>query len=91
MRPNAKLENQRFYKCNETEIKSLIDEMKNHNTEPSTKIWVNIFQSWVKQGGFPQEVSAYEPDNLDKTSCIFYTEMRKRDGCQYELDCLCVM
>ena len=85
------MENQRFYKCNETEIASLIDKTKNHNTESSTKTWVNVFQSWAKERGFPQEVSAYEPENLDKTLCIFYTEIRKRDGNQYEPDCLRVM
>ena len=85
------MENQRFYKCNETEIESLIDKTKNHNTESSTKTWVNVFQSWAKERGFPQEVSAYEPENLDKTLCIFYTEIRKRDGNQYEPDCLRVM
>ena len=82
------MENQRFYKCNEKEIASLIDKTKNHNTESSTKTWVNVFQSWAKERGFPQEVSAYEPENLDKTLCIFYTEIRKRDGNQYEPDCL---
>ena len=85
------MENQRFYKCNETEIESLIDKTKNHNTESSTKTWVNVFQSWAKGRGFPQEVSAYEPENLDKTLSIFYTEIRKRDGNQYEPDCHRVM
>ena len=43
MWPNAKMENQPFYKCNETEIESLIDKTKSHNTESSTKTWVNVF------------------------------------------------
>ena len=86
MWPNTKMENQRFYKCNETEIESLIDKTKNHSTESSTKTWINVFQSWAKERGFPQEVSAYEPENLDKTLCIFYTEIRTKDGNQYEPD-----
>ena len=36
-------------------------------------------------------MSAYEPENLDKTLCIVFTEIEKRDGNQYEPDCLCVM
>ena len=55
------------------------------------KTWVNVFQSWAKERGFPHKVSAYEPENLDKTLCIFYTEIRKRDGNQYESDCLHVI
>ena len=91
MWPNAKNEEQRFYKRNETEIESLIDKTKNHTTESSMKTWINIFQSWVKERGFPHEVSVYELENLDRTLCTFYTKIRKRDSNQYELDYLRVM
>ena len=49
MWPDPKMKNQRFYKCNETEIESLIDKTKNHNTKASTKTWVNVNISLAPQ------------------------------------------
>ena len=83
--------NSRFHKATAVEIQGLVNKTRNSNTDTSTKTWVNTFSAWVKERGKPEDIRCYTPEVLNKTLCQFYAEIRKKDGTEYEPDCLQVM
>ena len=50
------------------DIESLINKSKNINTEKSTNIWMNCYESWAKVRQAPSELSSLEPVELDKVN-----------------------
>ena len=83
--------NSRFHKTTAVEIQGLVNKTRNSNTDTSTKTWVNTFSAWAKERGKPEDIRYYTPEVLNETLCQFYAEIRKKDGTEYEPDCLRVM
>ena len=82
---------ERFPNVETYTIQELQNNAKNKNTSTSTKFWITVFKSWAKQKRFPEEIETYEPSELDKALQQFYTEVRNKDGEDYEPDSLRVM
>ena len=83
--------NSRFHKTTAVEIQGLVNKTRNSNTDTSTKTWVNTFSAWAKERGKPEDILYYTPEVLNEALCQFYAEIRKKDGTEYEPDCLRVM
>ena len=81
----------RFPKISQTEIENLKAASSNKNTTKSATNWLNVFINWAKENGKSEEMITYEPDELNKTLEVFYAEVRKSNGCEYEPDSLKVM
>ena len=81
----------RFYKSNESDVRTYHERSNNKNTSKSTRNWINVFKSWGKERGFSQKMEQYVPEDLDSILGKFYTELRKVDGTEYEPNCLRVM
>ena len=52
---------------------------------------MNVFNNWAKARGKSGDIEEYEPKDLDSILCKFYGEVRKKDGTDYEPNCLRVM
>ena len=74
--------NSRFHKTTAIEIQGLVNKARNSNTDTS---------AWAKEQGKPENISRYMPEVLNETLCQFYAEICKKDGTEYQPDCLRVM
>ena len=74
---------------NEKEIETLKRKTKGSNTTCSTNTWVNTYKAWAKERG--KILKKYNPTELNKVLSEFYPELRKKDGSNYEPECLRVM
>ena len=81
----------RFADLSEGDIEILENNSKNLNTGRSTQTWLNVFNEWSTLRGYTNTICHYEPIQLNNILCSFYAEVRKRDGDDYEPDCLAVM
>ena len=64
---------------------------KSKNTKFSTNTWVNTYRSWAKVRGNMEQMEKYSAKELNNVLGQFYGEIRKKDGSDYEPDCLRVM
>ena len=81
----------RFHDSNELEIKYLKEKTHNKNTGLSTNTWVNAFKDWAKARSKNEDLTSCKPEELDSTLQLFYVKVRKKDGTDYEPECLRVM
>ena len=81
----------RFTSTTPTDIDFFIEKSKNKNTTRSTNTWINIYHLWAKLRGKPQNIEELEPKELDGILQIFFAEIKKRDGTDYEPGSLCAM
>ncbi|CAH3031547.1 unnamed protein product, partial [Pocillopora meandrina] len=49
---------------------------------------LNVWQTWATQRKVNPKMEEYEHEQLDKMLQIFYTEIRTKDGCEYEPESL---
>lgn len=85
---------ERFRKTTEEERKKLSQKAENVNTNRSTNNWMNAFNEWAKFANVPgpiEDLAARNKIYLDEVLGRFYSEVRKKDGSEYEPDCLRVM
>ena len=82
---------ERFKLLSKEDIDKLSANAQNENTNRSTKTWDNQFRKWADWKKKEKELSSYEPAVLNETLCQFYGEIRKRNGKDYEPDCLATM
>ena len=73
-----------------------IEELKavavNKNTSRSTKQWMNVFKSWCQSRHLENvNIETMAPEELDNILSKFYAEVKKRDGDDYEPECLKIM
>ena len=61
------------------------------NTHLSTGNWVNVYNTWAKCRNYTQDISNYEPAELNSILEKFYAEIRKTNGEHYEPSCLRIM
>lgn len=64
---------------------------KSKNTKFSTNTWLNTYKSWAKVRGKKEQLENYTAKQLNDVLSQFYGEIRKKDGTDYEPDCLRVM
>ena len=53
--------------------------------------WLNVYSSWATVRGHSQDIHTLPPVELNKVLKQFFGEIRKKDGKEYEPDCLRVM
>ena len=53
--------------------------------------WLNVYISWATVRGHSQDIHTLPPVELNKVLKQFFGEIRKKDGKEYEPDCLRVM
>ena len=73
-----------------------IEELKavavNKNTSRSAKQWMNVFKSWCQSRHLENvNIETMAPEELDNILSKFYAEVKKRDGDDYEPECLKIM
>ena len=56
----------------------------NFNTSRSTITWIGTFQRWAEWRNFNPAIEQYEPSYLDSKLGMFYSELRKTNGRDYE-------
>ena len=78
----------RFALSNQNIVEQLKENAKNKNTLKATQTWLNVWQTWVTQRKVNPKMEEYEHEQLDKMLQIFYTEIRTKDGCEYETESL---
>ena len=75
-----------------SELESLEENATNSNTKRSTCTWLNVFRAWASWRQFdrlaPEE---YAVSELEEKLCLFFAEIKRQDGKDYEPDSLAVM
>ena len=78
----------RFALSNQNIVEQLKENAKNKNTLKSTLTWLNVWQTWATQRKGNPKMEEYEHEQRDKMLQIFYTEIRTKDGFEYEPESL---
>ena len=73
----------RFALSNQNIVESQ-ENAKNKNTLKTTQTWLNVCQTWATERKVNPKIEQYEHEQLDKMLQIFYTEVRTKDGFEYE-------
>ena len=63
----------------------------NKNTKKSTETWLRTFLEWANEKKKPKSIESLSPEDLDEVLGDFYTELKKKDGSDYEPESLGVM
>ena len=66
----------------------LKENAKNKNTSKATQTWLNVWQTWATERKLNPKLEEYKHEQLDKMLQIFYTEIRTKDGLEYEPESL---
>ena len=83
---------ERFALLSSEDLNGLEEASKSDNTSKSTNTWINVFNDWRACRGVVRSMEEFEnPSDLDAILQMFYGEVRKRDGGEYEPDSLAVM
>ena len=77
--------------CSDDVINNLKTSSENKNTRKSTNLWVGIFKKWAALRNFEENLETYDVRELDNALSKFYTEVRKKNGDEYEPDSLKVI
>ena len=78
----------RFALSKQNIVEQLKENVKNKNTLKATQTWLNVWQTWATERKLNPKLEEYEREQLDKMLQIFYTEIRTKDGFEYEMSCL---
>ena len=81
----------RFVKASPEEINKPKEKSKNENTKKATMNWMRVFQSWAGNRRQEKNIETMEPTKLDEILSLFYAEVRKVNGKEYEPQSLSVM
>ena len=74
-----------------SELERLKSKNNNNNTKRSTTTWKNAFDKWRTKRNIRENLEDIPKENLDKTLQLFFAEVRKRNGEEYEPDSLRTM
>ena len=69
-------EQNRFQLLDDDAILSLWENSKNKNTSKSTNTWINAFKKWATFRRLNENISEYEPFDLNTVLERFYAELR---------------
>ena len=82
----------RFTKAaSEPNIEEFINKSKNTNTTKSTNLWMRVYESWAEIRGANLKIETLSPEELDITLQSFYSEVKRKDGKDYEPNSLANM
>ena len=56
----------------------------NKNTKKSTETWLRTYLEWANEKKKPKSIESLSPEDLDEILGDFYTELKKKDGSDYE-------
>ena len=77
--------------CNKKNANELKSASKCKNTCQSTNVWVKAYNDWRKERSISARLEETEPEELNKYLEQFFTELRKKNGDEYQPNCLVVM
>ena len=60
----------------------------NKNTKKSTETWLCTYLEWANEKTKPKNIENLSPEDLDEVLGDFYTELKKKDGSDYEPESL---
>ena len=85
--------NSRFALLSDEDMAKLSENSKNKNTVRSTNNWVSVFREWAKERGKNDNIEEYVVCllEMDRTLGLFFGEIRRQNGKEYEPDSLRVM
>ena len=63
----------------------------NKNTTKLTETWLRTYLEWVNEKTKPKSTENLSPEDFDEVLGDFYTEIKKKDGSDYEPESLEVM
>ena len=72
-----------FALSNQNIVEQLTENKKNKSTLKATQTWLNVWQTWATERKLNPKLEEYE--QLDKMLQILYTEIRTKDGFEYEM------
>lgn len=75
---------ERFATASLADINVLKEKAKNDNTEKSTNNWVNTYRTWASSRGVLLNLEDQPVIELNNTLQLFYAELKKKDGKDYE-------
>ena len=78
----------RFALSSQNIVEQLDENAKNTNTLKGTQTWLNVWQTWATERKLNPKLEEYEYEQLDKMLQISYTEIRTKDGFEYEPESL---
>jgi len=78
----------RFALSNQNIVEQLKENAKNKNTLKAAQTWLNVWQTWTKERKVNPKMEEYEHEQFDEMLQIFYTEIRTKNGSEYEPDSL---
>ena len=81
----------RFPVVSNEEITEINESAANKNTKRTTRTWLTVWQKWCLVRNIDDKMEYFSPQVLDEILTKFYTEVRKKDGSEYEPDSLRVM
>ena len=85
-------EAERFFQSTSDDVDFYREASSAKNTKKSTATWLKIYNSWATCRGIGlREIDQIPPEELDNILQLFYVEVRKQDGQEYEPQCLKVM
>ena len=83
-----KMADSRFALSNQNIVEQLKENAKNKNTSKAAQTWLNVWQTWATERKLNPRLEEYKHEQLDKMLQIFYTEIRTKDGLEYEPESL---
>ena len=77
----------RFLPATQNTIESLKNSAKNENTRKSTEFLLRVWKKWCEEKEVARDIEHYKPE-LNNLLERFYTEVRTKEGEDYEPECL---
>lgn len=90
-RPTLPVDPPTFAEATLEDLQRLQDKNKNKNTAKTTNTWVKRFEAWRSFKNMPYKLEEVPKAELDKVLQLFFAELRKKDGSEYEPESLRTM
>ena len=83
----------RFALLSEEDMAKLSEKASNTNTKRSTKNWIGAYVAWANARQKNTKLEEYSSNKSEMNRILecFFAELRKKNGKEYEPDCLRVM
>ena len=82
---------ERFSSASEADVKSMMAEASNKNTDKTTSTWLRVYREWAAAKQQIADLETIPPQKLDVVLQQFYAEVKKKNGDDYEPESLAVM
>ena len=61
-----------------------LKKMQKIRTQKSTRTWLTVWTTWAEEKGYSPNIVSYEAKEIYERLQKFFTEVRKKDGSDYE-------